>query len=378
MRCAALMHLFVTYAGSEWTMHMTNDPKARCLDGSPAVYWHHPAAKSKTTSWLVHLMGGGWCYDGTDCSVRSRNLRGSSTFWNASNLRPPGGLASLSCEVSPAFCDFHHVVLLYCDGASFTGARDTPLAAPDGTLLYFRGRRILTSAINSLAGLEQATEVILTGDSAGALGVIHNADHVGALLARVAPKLNTYKAIAVSGYFLDHANVRGDRVFRDALTAAFTMQNSTAHAHGPFARSALALPRKTPMMVLNSALDLYQTECIYTSSSMYEGGCHHARWAKEWPPTPLDHMAPHIILLPVVTRVLLPPWWHMAGTRAPATCRAAPRRSSAPSFSTRRILWTPSLAGLFHGQAIPPSSIAAMRTVLAIVHSTAVSTSRVS
>jgi len=211
---------------------------ARCLDGTPAIFWHHPAASANSTSWLVHLMGGGWCYDARDCSARARNQRGSSKFWNASNVRAPGGLASLSCSTSPDFCDFHQVVLLYCDGASFTGARDAPLAAPDGTLLYFRGRHILTAAINSLglAGLTQATEVLLTGDSAGALGVIHNADHVGELLAAAAPGLRTFKAIAVSGYFLDHANVRGEPVFGDALTAAFTMQNSTGRTRLPTRR----------------------------------------------------------------------------------------------------------------------------------------------
>ena len=49
----------------------------------------------------------------------------------------------------------------------------------------------------------------------------------------------------------------------------------------PFAHEALAAV-KTPMMVINSALDLYQTSCIFTSSSMYEGGCHHSDWAATW------------------------------------------------------------------------------------------------
>jgi hypothetical protein len=50
--------------------------EARCLDGTPAGFYHRPGASND--SWLVHFEGGGWCVDQADCEGRSKTAIGSS------------------------------------------------------------------------------------------------------------------------------------------------------------------------------------------------------------------------------------------------------------------------------------------------------------
>ena len=85
--------------------------------------------------------------------------------------------------------------------------------------LFVRGRRILRAALRALLplGLAEAERVMLTGDSAGGLAVFHATDDVGAFLGEHAPRLKTYKAVSVSGFFLDHVDVTGAPQYADAL-----------------------------------------------------------------------------------------------------------------------------------------------------------------
>ncbi len=58
----------------------------------------------------------------------------------------------------------------YCDGGSFSGTTPEPITYKD-MQLYFRGRALMTAVIADLMarGMASATDVILTGGSAGGL-----------------------------------------------------------------------------------------------------------------------------------------------------------------------------------------------------------------
>jgi hypothetical protein len=173
------------------------DRGAVCLDGSaPAIY--HRAAQASidltaASKWVIYFKGGGWCQNATACALRAGGLIGSSsrlpktqpTFSYTGVLDPDPG-------TNPDFAHFHHVVLWYCDGGSFSGDRAAPLVVPSGgrTLdqrVYFRGRRVLDAMLdymNRTLGLGGATEVLLAGGSAGGLSVYLHAD---AIRARFGP-----------------------------------------------------------------------------------------------------------------------------------------------------------------------------------------------
>ena len=73
-----------------------------------------------TDKWIVHLMGGGWCYDEAECVYRSGTLLGSSKGWPPV-LNFAGGIVSTNMTVNPKFYNWNFVYLIYCDGASFAG-----------------------------------------------------------------------------------------------------------------------------------------------------------------------------------------------------------------------------------------------------------------
>ena len=59
----------------------TDDPMAKCLDGSPgSMYISHGSPGS--TGWVIMHNGGGWCTGLWDCCVRSTGFLGSSTQFN--------------------------------------------------------------------------------------------------------------------------------------------------------------------------------------------------------------------------------------------------------------------------------------------------------
>lgn len=77
--------------------------------------------------------------------------------------------------------------LIYCDGASFSGFREKPWPVPPGqwgrlkpnniSELNFRGILNLDGVVDHLwrsSGLDQATELVVTGGSAGGLSVRTN------------------------------------------------------------------------------------------------------------------------------------------------------------------------------------------------------------
>ena len=87
------------------------------------------------------------------------------------------GYLSRNFFLNPVMHNYTFAILNYCDGSSFTSAADEPLegvcesieGAPDR--LYFRGKYIKEAAFAQLVkrGIMDAEEVVLAGNSAGAL-----------------------------------------------------------------------------------------------------------------------------------------------------------------------------------------------------------------
>lgn len=177
------------------------------LDGSPfAFYFAKAATAAGAGLWTINIQGGGWCYDEKDCLCRSKDSLGTSTVaastkrMGCSNPNPDGTTVK----------DCNSVDLLYLDGASFSGYRAKPWPVPNSTdKLWFRGITNLDATIEWLLDntpLKEATEVLLKGESAGGLSTFLHADRVGARIKAVAPKLTTYRANPIVGYFQDHDN----------------------------------------------------------------------------------------------------------------------------------------------------------------------------
>ena len=116
----------------------------------------------------------------------------------------------------------NRVLIHYCDGGSFSGDRTEPLTdASTGNQIFVRGKRILEAVFEDLLvsqGMDAATDVLLTGTSAGGLATFLHADHVQELLPS---SVKRYGTMPISGFFLDHVDINGSSTYGDELRYVF-------------------------------------------------------------------------------------------------------------------------------------------------------------
>ena len=183
---------------------------ARCLDGTAPRVWIERST-SGSRKWVWHFQGGGWCESEESCAGRAFDpkscMLGSSSaacYNNNSEAWTPlapklpfeviaacngarwcGGTMNSSSATNPLAHDWNKVLMNYCDGGSYSGNNATPTmvaypnAASPPRPMYYRGYRNLNFALETLVKdwhLGDATEVLISGDSAGGLASYWHAD----------------------------------------------------------------------------------------------------------------------------------------------------------------------------------------------------------
>lgn len=252
---------------------------AKCLDGTPGAYYWRPGSGDGMKKWYIHHEGGGWCTDLDDCKSRSGTDLGSSKAYPASQDLG-GGYFSADPAANPMMYNWNSVILRYCDGGSFSGLNDS-ITQHDGVELYFRGRAILEAMQQSLLskGLNVATDVVISGCSAGGLATYLHVDNWAKLLS---PRGIRVVGMPDSGFFLDHQAAAGsghasdcEGHYHEGLKWVFKYMNSTsgvnekcieAHwAAGDTWRCMFAQHTAphilTPTFALQGTFDSWQMEC---------------------------------------------------------------------------------------------------------------------
>ena len=240
---------------------------AVCLDGSPPGYYFRQGHDRGANNWIIHFLGGAWCFDEESCLQRSKTRLGSSSYFP---LHPPTlqGILSDNPQVNADFYNWNLVLLCYCDGASFTGNRREPVSVK-GQYIYMRGKKILEVILDQLltGDMKHADRVLLGGTSAGSLAVLMNADYIRSRL----PKSIDVRALADSGYFVDIAAISGDNIINRHFKKMFFVHNSImgvdedcVRSLSPSIRWKCIFPQhafrymSTPVFVLQSAYDQWQ------------------------------------------------------------------------------------------------------------------------
>jgi O-palmitoleoyl-L-serine hydrolase len=257
-------------------------------------YAHHLPSSS------FCVISGGWCFDTTsagtikNCAGRAMGGGGSSNGMGASmNV---GGLLSSDPAVNPHFSNYSLVFMHYCDGTSFSGNATLPVTVPSADRLslespeslyrdgfarltnaapqeiYFRGRanlRALWWYLDTQLGMAGATDIILSGGSAGATAAYFALDAAAAWV----PSTTRLVGAPDAGFFLDAYQVSSNTTwYRDCFIAADPVWNTTGSggvnadclAVNPtetwrcFLQQYAAQFIKTPLMILNSAYDQWQ------------------------------------------------------------------------------------------------------------------------
>jgi len=194
--------------GSSVMVKLTDAVKltgARCLDGSPGAYYIRKGTGSGVNKWYIHHQGGGWCESLDDCLGRSKSALGSSTGYTPTAELGGGYFSPLPSD-NPMMYNWNSVFLRYCDGGSFSGNNEVPASYKNATL-YFRGKRLREAMYTSLLkehGLGQATDVVVSGCSAGGLATYLHTDQWCDTLAADAPALAKCVGLPDSGFFLDY------------------------------------------------------------------------------------------------------------------------------------------------------------------------------
>ena len=213
---------------SEYEYHSVQNADrqgAVCLDGSTPGYYLKKGSGGGSKKWIIYLQGGAWCDSKEACLIRSQMHLGSSLFFKP--ILNPGGILSTKKEDNPKFYNWNVAFLPYCDGSSFSGNRSNPVQV-GGSLLYFRGFRILDSTISellSVTSLKHSKRVVFSGTSAGGLAVMLHADFIRSKL----PKKVHFRALSDSGFFLDTPSRkhRGHPKFRREMQNVFKLHDCT-------------------------------------------------------------------------------------------------------------------------------------------------------
>jgi hypothetical protein len=235
VRCFFLSCCVAAVASASADAKLTMLPpgsQGACLDGSPYGFYYLPAANNASTKWTINIQGGGWCYNESLCSARAQTSLGSSNkFANPKsfdNTIMGGDCRCMNLDSSSSTLDDCHCIYLpYCDGASFSGFREEKWKN-----LTFRGLANLDDTIGfaiASLGLEKATDLVVSGGSAGGLSTFLHTDRIVSRVRASAPSLqNNAVGTPFVGFFLDHSNFNhGPQNYTAWMKYIVDMQNLT-------------------------------------------------------------------------------------------------------------------------------------------------------
>jgi len=176
-------------------------PEALCLDGSPGLYYLRRGSGGGLSRYLIFFEGGGFCSSHEDCADRAGGYYGSTRGDGATrDLDHP--FFTTSSTVSPLLWNWNHVFVRYCDGGYFSGSKQDPQRVGRASVFY-RGRQITAAVFSDLArhsGLGSATDVVLSGCSAGGIRTFAHADALRIMVPSLQSKV---VGLADSGFYLD-------------------------------------------------------------------------------------------------------------------------------------------------------------------------------
>ena len=172
-------------------------PDAICNDGTQSGYYFK-ASPSGSHDWVVHMEGGGWCYDKATCAKRSSDQK-SSKNW-VSTYSAAGIFESTDARLKNA----NLVYVGYCTSDAYAGA-----VTSSPVNFAFMGRAVVKAVFDDLMATQglgnvSGTRVLYGGCSAGARGAMFNADAVGAqLTGALGANLVRYGTLLDSGFYQD-------------------------------------------------------------------------------------------------------------------------------------------------------------------------------
>lgn len=313
-------------------MNAERFPEARCLDGSPAVFYLREAPSEATARWIVSLQGGSACRFNThklptvevnnktheagsdkivplDCADRAKEPLGSSVHDPPEKDISYKEVLSTDPVVNPVFHNWNTVLARYCDGSAWIGSTDVEQqqgeggSGPTSTKYYLRGAANLLGIIGTLMsdhGMYTASEIVLHGCSVGAEGALG----LGSLVQEAVPEHTMFAVIADSGMMMlpGHPSAVGHEKIWDLLFArSLARYRLEAKAEGfhdlvqRFAELNSSRQRyEHRVHLLSGYSELMEKTHVWSSNATVPAGCQdwfeelgfqrgQTRWLCHWP-----------------------------------------------------------------------------------------------
>ena len=250
---------------------------AKCLNGAAPQYLVR--RNSSSNKWVLFLEGGGWCYGSTSaatiasCAGRGGFNPPAVSAMDYGFTMDYGGILGSNATTNPDFYTWNAVFIHYCDGASFGSNRVQPIVVQNKTTgeaahMWMRGRSNFDAVIHDLLlnnNMSKATEVILSGGSAGGLAVYYNLDHLAKdLLPSTVQRVTGFPD---AGFFMDADNYVKDFQGADPvwnITGSSGTNKNCLKAYSDNEKwKCLLAPFilehiETPIYIMNSAYDAWQ------------------------------------------------------------------------------------------------------------------------
>ena len=170
----------------------------RCMDGSMTGYYYRQGVPD---TFVLHIEGGGGCSSQGTCNAWAKE-KGSSKDFARTSTGDHYGVCTSDCAANPYFCNATAAVVPYCTGDEHAGNNTAASAATWGFI--FDGHANFVAVVEELIahrGLGDAKRVLLSGDSAGGIGLFRN---INWLAARLGPDADL-KGAPIAGWFFPAA-----------------------------------------------------------------------------------------------------------------------------------------------------------------------------
>jgi hypothetical protein len=153
----------LTAPDKTWTY--VDFPDTVCRDGTPAGLGL--SLNSASTKVMIFLQGGGACFDSLTCLANPANASGQKAAVTT-------GVFDRTNAANPVK-DWNLIFVPYCSGDTFMGTNDAGMIDGVATPQHFMGRKNMEKFLNRIVPtFPKATQVLLTGVSAGGFGAASN------------------------------------------------------------------------------------------------------------------------------------------------------------------------------------------------------------
>jgi hypothetical protein len=153
----------LTAPDKTWTW--VDFPDTKCRDGSPSGLGL--SLNPASTKVMIFLEGGGACFDSLTCLANPANAASQKAAKTV-------GVFDRTNAANPVK-DWNFVYMPYCTGDTFMGTNDNGMITGVAGPLHFMGRPNMEKFLNRIVPtFPNATQVLLTGISAGGFGAASN------------------------------------------------------------------------------------------------------------------------------------------------------------------------------------------------------------